>query len=376
MKLILGIGKSSSAAIDYLDKKGESYRVVESVEQNVDLTRVTCVVKSPGIPMHNPWIVSAKQKNIKVITEIDLALAELKDKILIGVTGSNGKTTTVMAIKHVLADRAVIGGNIGIPLLSLIEHPAEIFVIELSSFQLEAMELKPIFHAGAILNITPNHLDHHASFEEYKAAKERLKQCLASDGFFVGEKEIEEFCKIGYRDEPALHDRKNFAAAYALCKTVGVQSDVFEQKMRSFTKPPHRIESVGIVNGVEYINDSKATSVDAVKKALDAMSKPVILIAGGVDKGGAFYEWAPLLQGKVKKIFAIGAAANRIENELGREFQVEREATLEMAMEKASYEAQVGECVLLSPGCSSFDAFESFEHRGDVFREYVERRKL
>ena len=376
MKLVLGMGKSSRAVIDYFNKKGVTYKVVENLDQDPNLDAITTVVKSPGIPMFHPWIVEAKKQNIKIITEIDLALAELKHKTLIAVTGSNGKTTTVLAIVHVLASRAVAGGNIGVPLLTLIDHPAEIIVVELSSFQLECIDIKPIFHAATILNLTPNHLDHHLTMEEYRRAKERLKECILPTGLFLSEKDIEEFTKTEYRNGLVVHDRANFAAAFALCQTVGVKRDVFEQQISSFKKPPHRIESIGVVNGVEYINDSKATSVDAVKKAVAAMTKPVILIAGGVDKGGSFHEWSPLFSGKVKKIFAIGRAANRIENELGREFQVEIEATLEKALEKASCQAKVGECILLSPGCSSFDAFESFEHRGDAFREYVMRRKL
>ncbi len=376
MKLILGSGKSSAAAVDHLKQKGETYRHVEQVDDPVDLKGITCVVKSPGIPMRNPWIVDAQNKSLKVITEIDLALAQMEHRTLIGITGSNGKSTTAMAVAHVLGERATLGGNIGIPLLNLINHPAEIIVIELSSFQLEVLDVKPVFHAGVILNITPNHLDHHTNFDEYCAAKKRLKACMKPGALFFSEKDVEEFFKTEYRDGAASHDVQNFAVACALCESVGVEKSIFEQKMRSFKKPPHRIESIGVVHGVEYINDSKATSVDAVKKAVAAMTKPVILIAGGVDKGGAFSEWAPLFCGKVKKIFAIGPAAHRIENELGREFQVEKEQTLECALEKASVEAQVGECILLSPGCSSFDAFESFEHRGDAFREHVKRRKL
>lgn len=369
----MGFGKSGQAVANYLKDKGEPFRVVEGTEE-CDFTGIESVIKSPGIPLRHPWVVGARKRHLKVIGEIDLALEELKEKTLLGVTGSNGKTTTVSAIAHVLGERAVACGNIGTPLLSVIDHPAEIFVIELSSFQLETIEEKPYFHAAALLNCTPNHLDHHASMEEYEAAKWRLKKCVKPRGEFFTQKTIEKVSQEGYRGEAAAHDRENFAAAFLLCQTVGVTRKEFDEKLKTFRKPPHRLEWVRTFLGVDFINDSKATSVDAVLKGLLAMTKPVVLIAGGVDKGGDFTKWIPIFRKKVRKVFAIGSASVRIEKELTPIIQVEREESLEAAMEKACQMAKEGECILLSPGCSSYDQFKSFEERGNAFKTFVNRK--
>ncbi len=376
--VILGRGKSGLAAYDYLLSQGVEALCIEK-DMPLDLTGVDCVVKSPGIPMRHPWVVETQKANVRLIGEIDLAMESLQSKRLIGVTGSNGKTTTVMALTHVLGEGAIAVGNIGIPLLSVVNSPATTLVIELSSFQLETIEPGPFFDAALLLNITPNHLDHHPSMEQYVAAKWRIKECLKPDGvFFTREdflplkEKVETILASRYTGEQLWeHDGENFAAVYAVCQTLGVTEDQFVERMQSFQKPPHRIEYVATIDDVAYINDSKATSIDAVSKAVNAIPKHVHLIAGGVDKGGSFCDWLPMFEGKVKQVFAIGEAAERIERELAPKIPVKRLASLEEAVLQAAKQAEKGECVLLSPGCSSYDQFQNFQQRGETFKQVV-----
>lgn len=382
--LIIGLGLSGRAVEAYCKKRGDRISLFDDklAPHHIDLETIELVVKSPGIPFNHPLVAAAESKGIPVIGEIDLALSELKGKTLLAITGSNGKTTTTLFTTHLLnlsGKKAIAVGNIGKPLISEIANDADTFVIELSSFQLEGIKQKPLFDGAAFLNLTPNHLDRHQTFEAYKAAKLRLCDCLKPEApFYISQDvasrfsirgkifDIETISSLSYR--LYRHDVENFAAAFALS---GVSLEILKEGIETFQKPPHRIEFVREYKGVAFINDSKATSVDAVTKAVEAIPTPIVLIAGGVDKGGSFANWLPLFQGKVRMVVALGEAAGRIEKELNPYIAVERVSTLEEGVKVAAAYAQMGETVLLSPGCSSYDQFRSYEHRGDRFKVLV-----
>lgn len=415
--VILGLGVSGLAAVSYLLKqhveligvdRNPSLASIEGIkflseEDPIDLDGVDCLVKSPGIPCTHPWVLKAIGSNIPIVSELDLALSALQTagKTLIGITGSNGKTTTTLLTAHALQKkgiRAVAAGNVGTPLLSQINDSSDVYVVELSSFQLESIHANPILDFAVILNITPNHLDRHASFEEYAQIKFRIQDCLkphaslmvhsqmrasfasyfhphAACIFFDNLKErVETILSLSYRERRSRlysHDLDNFSAAYAVVSRLGITDSQFGEAVSSFQKPPHRIEFIRTWQGVDFVNDSKATSVDAVIKAVKAMPSRVGLIAGGVDKGGSFREWVPIFRQKVTTVFALGEAQDRIMSELTPHVPVIKVASLEEGVLKASKMAQKGETVLLSPGCSSYDQFKDYQQRGDRYKELV-----
>ena len=402
--VVLGLGVSGKCAADYLRERGdevlgvdriqtalEGIRVVSDAEQP-QLENVELLVKSPGIDGSHPWVRAALLRGIAVVGEIDLALAELdqRGKRILAVTGSNGKTTTTLLAAHLLktsGTRALAAGNIGVPLLSQIDGDDEIFVVELSSFQLERIVIRPIFEGGVILNITPNHLDRHSSFDAYMQAKLKIALCLKEHAPLYVTQQVLEVCgaqikapkikkvetiwPLGYRDNRYRlfpHNVENALAAFAL---TGVSLANLQKGIETFVSPPHRLEFVREIAGVRYMNDSKATSVDAVIKALQALEAPIILIAGGVDKGGTFSDWLPFCRGKVKSVLALGEAAERIERELGREMSVQRVSSLQEGVRIAARQAYAGDTVLLSPGCSSYDQFRDYLQRGETFTHIV-----
>ncbi len=402
--VVLGLGVSGRCAATYLQERGdevlgvdraqtalEGVRVVSDAEQP-QLENVGLLVKSPGIDCSHPWVATALNRGIPMVGEIDLALAELaqRGKKILAVTGSNGKTTATLLAVHLLntgGTRALAAGNVGVPLLSQIDGAYEVFVVELSSFQLERIAIHPVFDGAVVLNITPNHLDRHPSFEDYVQAKLKIALCLKEHApLYVTQqvlqvcglqivapmiKKVETIWPLGYRDNCYRlfpHDVENALAAFAL---TGVSLAVLQKGVETFVHPPHRLEFVREIAGVKYINDSKATSVDAVIKALQALDAPVILIAGGVDKGGAFSDWLPSCRGKVKSVLALGDAAQRIERELRREMTVQRISSLQEGVRIAAGQAHAGDTVLLSPGCSSYDQFRDYQHRGETFTHIV-----
>ncbi|MCH9627421.1 MAG: UDP-N-acetylmuramoylalanine--D-glutamate ligase [Chlamydiales bacterium] len=385
--LILGLGISGKAALEFCQKRGDHVSVYDDVSapHPVKLDQIERVIKSPGIALSHPIAEAAQKAGIPVMGEIDLALAEIKGKTLYGVTGSNGKTTTTLLTAHLLnlsGKKTLAVGNVGTSLLSQVDSDYACLVVELSSFQLESIVERPVFDGAVLLNLTPNHLDRHKTFAAYAQAKLRLQSCLKKGApFYISEQvarafpveghvfDIETFSQLSYRDRRLYaHDLQNCAAAAALA---GVERKVVEEGLKTFVKPPHRIEFVREWRGVSFINDSKATSVDAVKKAVEALPAQVVLIAGGIDKGGLFQEWTPLFREKVRMVYALGEAASRIESELSPSIQVVRVSSLDEGVKKAAHYAQKGDTVLLSPGCSSFDQFKNYEHRGERFKELV-----
>lgn len=387
----------------------------------IDITVFDLVVVSPGIPHVHPLYSRAQAEGIEVIGEVELACRFLKGTFL-GITGTNGKTTVTLLVEHVLNNSGIPAralGNSGVPLTyenadDIISGKAvnSVIVAELSSFQLETMH-SPIIDAAVLLNITPDHLDRYHSMDEYALSKWHIADCLKSHGVFYAEqncwqefghllkaKNIKLKTKIyGYTSECDLstdlfhlitnkkiecvlpsryqakisHDLENIMAAFALCHYVGVTSEQFFAALATFKKPAHRIEFVRKHNEVSYFDDSKGTNIDAVIRAVSAMQGDIILIAGGVDKGAAYTPWIEVFANRVKMICAIGQAAQKIKQDLAHAVPVELFRSLDDAVDHAARLAEPGDNVLLSPGCSSFDMFRDYAHRGEEFQRIVKQ---
>ncbi len=405
--LILGWGISGKAAAQFLLERGFFIEVFDDRIKDwnepsfvwfpyplkKDLSHFSLFVPSPGVARDHPLYLEAKEQKIEIAGEAELALREVSQPA-VAVTGSNGKTTVVKIIEHVLQSAKIPAkavGNVGYPLTKqLLERKMEeVLILDLTSFQLETLRSQRI-DFGIILNITENHLDRYESMEEYAKTKIHLENCLKKEGkIFVShglfssfshlfhrevnifnDGEIEEIFSEELKKRFSAHDRENAAAAWKVVKHFGVDLSKFFQSLKTFSKPPHRIEFVEEIEGAFYFNDSKGTSVDAVIKAINAMNGPVILIAGGVDKKLSFLNWK-IFQDKIKMILVIGQTKEKIYEELKDFFHIEKMNGLSDAIFRAKEIAKPGDFVLLSPGCSSYDMFRDYEHRGDEFKRLV-----
>jgi UDP-N-acetylmuramoylalanine--D-glutamate ligase len=373
------------------------------------------IIPSPGVPADAPLLKAARDRGIPIWSEIELAYRFLKGR-LIGITGSNGKTTTTSLIEHILKSagfKTVLAGNIGTPLIGCVgQTSAETTaVVELSSFQLELIQSFRS-NISVFLNLTPDHLDRHRTMEAYGATKARLflnqteadiailnaddpattpyapakpqvfwfsrKQRVAQ-GAFVRNNEIvfrnqgEEEAVLTLEAIPlaGAHNLENVLAATAATRLAGADRAAIAKGVKSFTGVEHRLEFITEIGGVRYYNDSKATNVDATLKALDAFSRRVLVILGGKDKGSDYTVLQKPLREKAILALLIGAAAEKIEKEIAGSVAIERAGSLERAVEIASREARPGDVVLLAPACASFDQFQNYEHRGRVFKDLV-----
>ena len=377
------------------------------------------IVPSPGVPADAPLLQAARAKGVAIWSEVELAGRFLEGR-LIGITGSNGKTTTTSLIEHILKGAGfstILAGNIGTPLISRVEQTTDdtIAVAELSSFQLELTEtFRP--NISVFLNLTPDHLDRHHTLEEYGRAKVRIFEnqteadsaVLNADdpattslaptkphvfwfsrrqrvvqGAFVRENEIifrnggEEEVVLSLQEIPLLgaHNVENVLAAVAATRLAGAEPMAIAKGVRSFAGVEHRLEFVVEVGGVRYYNDSKATNVDATLKALDAFPGRILIVLGGKDKGSDYTALQRPLRKKAILGLLIGAAAEKIEKQITGSVAIERAGTIERAVEIASHAARPGDVVLLAPACASFDQFQNYEHRGRVFKELVHQLK-
>jgi UDP-N-acetylmuramoylalanine--D-glutamate ligase len=373
------------------------------------------IVVSPGVPAKLPELELARARGTPVWSEIELAWRFLRGK-LIAITGSNGKTTTTSLVAHILQTAGIptlIGGNIGTPLLALVENSMDttVTVAEISSFQLETIEkFRP--EIGVLLNLTPDHLDRHRSFDEYAQAKMRMfenqlerdiailnaddpeitrrmpakphifwfsRQKRVAAGAFLRDEQI--FFRnegsevaLGRRDEISLrgeHNVENVLAACAAAYLAGADPAAIASGIKTFKGVEHRLEFVAEVSGVRFYNDSKATNVDAAVKAIEAFPGPLIVILGGKDKGSPYTPVRELLRERGRLAILIGAAANKIAEDLGDAIPLTNAGTLDRAVQVAMQNAEPGDTVLLAPACSSFDQFENYEHRGRTFKELV-----
>ncbi len=443
--LVVGLGKSGLAAALFLRHQGaqvtvSDIRSAESLAQEIPalldegimveagghglltFRRQDVIVVSPGVPLETPELVQARNVGRPIIGELELAARFLKGKIL-AITGSNGKTTTTALAGEILKAagyRTLVAGNIGVPVVGLIEESTEDTwsVLEVSSFQLESTEQ---FHPAiaVILNITPDHLDRHGTFENYAMAKERIfarqdendylvlnsddarteaaavrsqapvywfsAKHSVSPGAFqekgwvvycaVHQGSIERVMPVNKIPLKGQHNVENVLAAVCAARLAKVPAETIAGAVEKFQAVEHRLEFVAAINGVEYYNDSKATNVDATAKAIAAFAGGIHLILGGKDKGAPYAPLERLLRERVRAVYTIGAAAGRIESELRGVVPIDSCETLAKAVKAAAAAARPGEVVLLAPACSSFDQFENYEERGRIFKQLVAEQR-
>jgi UDP-N-acetylmuramoylalanine--D-glutamate ligase len=373
--LVYGLARSGQAVARRLNEQGDDVVLVDRTlgnELELDLLDgIDVLVKSPGVPGERPLVTIAREREIPVWSEIEMAWRLLPPGTkVVGVTGTNGKTTTTELLGAIFraAGRAVaVAGNVGTPLASV--RRADWVVCELSSFQLEDVETLAC-DVAVLLNLEPDHLDRHGSFEAYRDAKlrifERARAKVVPRG--MGLEGIEFAADDPLPAEPLLrgaHNRENAAAATAAARAAGVDDDAIALGLREFPGVPHRLELVAEARGVRFVNDSKATNVAAARRALAAYAdEPVHLILGGSLKGEDFGPLAAAIGPNVHSIHLIGEAAGR----LAAVVDGHDDGTLERAVAHASREAAPGDVVLLSPACASYDQYENFEQRGEEFR--------
>ena len=383
------------------------------------LDQLDLVIVSPGVPATIIPIRYAERAGAEVIGEVELAYRYLKGRV-VAITGSNGKTTTTSLIGELLRDaglRVQVGGNIGKPLISMIEtsHDDGWTVAELSSFQLETIRtFRPSI--AVVLNVTPNHMDRYETFNNYAAAKHRIfmnqtaedTAVLNADdrmvsswasglranvlsfsvrqevdnGVFLRGRELvyhgQVLLNVDEMKLRGMHNVENVAAAFAAGIAAGASIESMNGTAKRFDPVEHRLEFVTEIEGVKFYNDSKATSVDATLKALEAFAHEpgkVVLILGGRGKKAPYAPLEPLVRTKVRKLVLVGEDAETIVNELGTSALFERASDMKDAVARSYAAAEKGDVVLLAPACASFDMFESFEHRGKVFKEEVRRKE-
>jgi UDP-N-acetylmuramoylalanine--D-glutamate ligase len=430
--VVVGMARSGVAAVELLMEQGARVTAVDQAQvANPKLVELgvsvlpqdaaafegaDLVVLSPGVPADLEILQSVRGRGIQVVGDLELASWFLKGEI-IGITGSNGKTTTTAMTGHILQASGIpvqVGGNIGTPPASMVRtsRPGQWNVLELSSFQLETIsEFRA--HIGAALNVTPDHLDRHYTFEKYAAAKGRLFEnqrtddfavlnaddtvtrgyaeraaanpmffsstrkvdpgaWLDGDGIVLDEKRLMSALEVPLR---GVHNLENTMAAAIMARLVGATHEQIRAAVMSFPGVEHRLEFVRELDGVAWYNDSKATNVDATLKALAAFPGGLWVILGGKDKNSDYRPLGAAMKEKARGVLLIGAAADKIENHLHGtlhgEVSIVKCGTLEGAVRHAHASAHAGDTVLLAPACASFDQFENFEHRGREFKRLV-----
>ncbi len=431
--LVLGLGASGRSAANFLMRRGWDivgvdrnahtlrelapalpwYALVseeDAAGATAHLKPCALLVSSPGIDGGHFLHLRAAEWGIPRTGELELGVQGIVEEggehAIVWITGTNGKTTVVSWLEHILrrSSRDVLAaGNIGVPLTSCIEKAREkIIVVEISSFQLETMS-RNLFDGAALLNITPNHLDRHATWEEYVELKCKLQSLLKNPTHLLISQTVEEgfssrltrpfqtfgtgpsasveFCKGWVRIDAQranvseivgnrwTFEAGNLCAALGLAATLGLTIHEACRAAGGFKKPKHRLEWVRQEQGVDYYDDSKATSPDAVIQAVNLLGAPILLIAGGVHKGASYEPWIAAFAKRVKCILAIGEAAALIEHDVGSAIAVTRCTNLQDAVRSACALAVSGDKVVLSPGCSSFDMFENYQRRGQAFIE-------
>jgi len=439
--LVVGLGKSGLAAARFLKERGarvtvsdarpatliaelptlldEGFMVEAGSHGLLTFRRQDLIVVSPGVPADVPELVQVRALGMHIIGELELGVEYLQGEI-IAITGSNGKTTTTTLVGEILKAAGMptlIGGNIGLPVTAMVAEstPETWSVLEVSSFQLETVEtFKP--KIAMVLNITPDHLDRHGTFENYWAAKARITEFQTADDFLVlnaedvktqlvaaktkaqifwfsGKRRIKQgafvhgdsiffLSKESGMPEPIMpvaeiplagaHNVENVLAAVCAAKLAGVDTATIRSAVGAFKAVEHRLEFVRDLDGVRYFNDSKATNVDATVKAVESFAGGIHLILGGKDKDSDYTVLALLLRERVKTVITIGSAAEKIERELAGLVKIESAETMDRAVAYAHSVAAAGDTVLLAPACASFDQFENYGHRGRVFKELVQ----
>jgi len=427
---LLGIKKGYDVFVSDFGKIKASYQQIlndyninweEGGHTQEKLLEANIVMKSPGISDTAPIVLKLKNKSIRVVSEIEFASLYTKATI-IGITGSNGKTTTATLTHKLLKDQKLdvgLGGNIGKSFAQLVaQHKHKNYVLELSSFQLDGIEsFAP--HIAVLTNLSPDHLDRYDyKYENYIASKFRITKYQTENDYFIydgDDKEISKWLSINsikaqglpfsltreiaqgayIKDQELIitthnttytmslsklalqgqHNVKNAMAASTVAKLLGIRKETIRQSLEKFQGVEHRLEKVLKINNVMYINDSKATNVNATFYALDSMHSPTVWIVGGVDKGNNYNELLPLVNEKVKAIICLGVDNNKIIETFNNIVdQIIEVSSMNEAVKAAYKLAERGNNVLLSPACASFDLFENYEDRGRQFKEAI--RKL
>jgi UDP-N-acetylmuramoylalanine--D-glutamate ligase len=373
--VVLGLARSGKAAAAALERRGvEVIRADRELGNDADpslLDGAEVLVKSPGVPRDAPLVVGAERHGVPVWSEVELGFRLLQPR-LVGVTGTNGKTTTAELLGVML--EAPVAGNVGRALTDLDGEidPGTLVVCELSSFQLEDVH-ELACEVAVLLNLEPDHLDRYASFDDYRAAKlrifERAHTKVVPKG--SGLEGVEFSADDPLPAEPRIrgaHNRENAAAATAAARALGISEEEIAEALRSFPGVPHRLELVRELNGVRYVNDSKATNVAAALRALAAYEdEQVHLILGGSRKGEDFTPLAAAIGPNVRSVHLIGETADELAAAIPR---ARRDGDLATAL--AAVDARPGDVVLLSPACASYDQFRDFEERGEEFRRLVQ----
>lgn len=405
------MGASGMAAAHFLQAKGCEVVGLDRREilgpvpiypegWQVPWEKVAGVIVSPGIAPSHPVLALACEHGVDIYGEVELALRHLPhEQQAVAITGTNGKTTVTAMTAHVLRECGLKGvalGNIGEPLIAHVDkHPDGVMVIELSSFQLEALgreKIPKVLQHAALLKVTPNHLDRHADMEEYVAAKIRILELVRPGGTFYVEEST--WQRYGFLAPPLGSVRlqtfdikkvppsmsalievspypENLWVSYLLCQEFGVDLQAFTHAVATFQRPSHRLQFVREVAGVTFYDDSKGTNVEAVVRAVEVLGEGIFLIAGGVDKGTGYACWKSYFPGRVKGVLAIGQAACRIQEEVGEVLPVYLMGSLQEAVTRACCLAGPKDKVLLSPGCASYDSFKNYAERGQVFQTLV-----
>ncbi len=377
------------------------------------------IITSPGVPTDSKVLVEAAQRKITVISELEFASYFCKGKV-VGITGTNGKTTTTTLLSHLLNNSGIktySAGNIGTAFSDIADQVKEneIVSLEISSFQLDFIKnFKPEF--AVVLNLTPDHLNRYEnSFEKYVDAKMKIAINQTSSEYFIGnfddklltekanyssadkywfstrseivrgtfvkgewivfkkKNEVEHICKIENLSLRGEHNLSNALAVVTVAKLLGINNDNIAKSLSTFSGVEHRLELVREIDGVKYINDSKATNVDAVRFALNSFTEPVFLILGGKDKGNDYSQILDPVKSTVKKIYAIGVSAQKVYDFFNEFVDVEIKKSLKDAIVAGKNEALANDVILLSPACASFDMFDNYEHRGQVFKQIVNK---
>jgi len=439
--LVVGLGKTGESVADFLLHQGARVKISEKktaaalsgaaeawtargaeIEAGghrvASFLEADLIVPSPGVPLL-PEYAAAQAHGVPILSEIELAFRFLKGRI-IGVTGTNGKSTTTTLVHKILKDagrKAYLAGNIGTPLISFVDRSRDdhVYVTEISSFQLEFIDA---FRASiaAFLNVSQNHLDWHASFEAYFLSKAKLilgqragdkavlnrddarvwglkalapsevygfsrRRTLSRGCFLRGDRIVvhdgateRDLMPVGEIRLPGLHNRENICAAAMVGALSGVEPPSMRASIGEFTGLEHRLESVLTLRGVAFVNDSKATTVDAAIKAIESFDRPIVIILGGKDKGSDFTKLRRLVKARVKKVVLVGAAKDKIRAALQGAVPMVEAGTFADVVPLASDAASRGDVVLLAPACTSWDMFANFEERGRAFKRDV--RKL
>jgi UDP-N-acetylmuramoylalanine--D-glutamate ligase len=400
--LVLGLARSGQAAALALRRRGEEVigvdaspdvdtgRLAEAgvelhlgTEEERLLDAVETMIKSPGVPGEAPLVGAARARGIPVWSELELG-SRLLPNLLVGITGTNGKTTTSELLGTMLG--APVAGNVGRALCDLDGQvpPGQVVVCEVSSFQLEDIDqFRP--HVGLLLNLEADHLDRHGSIDAYRDAKLRIFENQLEDDTAVVPVGFDEIPGSARRVEfeptdplpaepriPGAHNRENAVAATAAARALGVEGTQIAEALEAFSGVTHRLEPVGEIEGVRYVNDSKATNTAAARRAIAAFDAPLHVILGGRGKGESYTELALELAVRARRVYLIGEEAR----EIGLALELagvdhELSGDLETAVRSAARKASPGDVVLLAPAAASYDQFRDFEERGDAFRQFV-----